>query len=145
METNAQKLYQAAFTTIGKDASPRNLVPNFVGCAESVSCVINQVTPFPEITGTTSLLQRLSTDPRFEEVAQPEQGAIIISATGTGSGIIPNGHTGIVGKNISPDGSLYIMSNSSASGIWSVDWTVNKWVQYYQMKGGFPIHYFRLL
>ncbi len=143
MQTNSQKLYQVSFSTIGKDASPFNYAPNEYGCAESVSSLINKVITFPIITGTTNLLSLLETSPQFEEIAIPEQGCIIISATGTGK--LANGHTGIVGKNIAPDNSLWIMSNDSRSGLWSVNYTINRWKDYYETYGGFPTRYFRLL
>jgi hypothetical protein len=145
MQTNSQKLYQIAFSTIGKDASPFNYALNEFGCAESVSSLISQIIQFPIITGTSSLLNELKNNPQFEEIAIPEQGCIIISATGTGNGKLENGHTGIIGKNLAPDNSLWIMSNDSRSGLWSVNYTIKRWKDYYEDYGGFPTRYFRLL
>ena len=145
METNQQKLYKVAFDSIGHDASPYDQVIDEYGCAESVSTLINKVTTFPIITGTTSLVYRLEHDQQFEEIQSPETGCIIISATGTGNGNLSNGHTGIVGKNLSPDGSLWVMSNSSDSGLWSVNYTIKRWIARYETFGGMKTRYFRLL
>lgn len=145
MQTKSEKLYKKAFDTIGFDASPKDLVSDEYACAESVSTILSSVIAFNIITGTFSLLNVLKDDSRFQEIFTPEQGCIIISATGTGNGNLANGHVGIVGKNLAPDNSLYVMSNSSASGIWSVNLTIDKWNKYYGVYGGFPVRYFKLL
>jgi hypothetical protein len=144
-KTNADKLYDLAFSTIGKDASPLDTAPDEYGCADSVSTLLGQIIDFPDIVSTAELQNRLLSDERFLEISEPEKGCIIISATGTGNGTIKNGHTAIVGKNVSPDNSLWIMGNDSNTGIWSVSWTVNRWKSYFVDKGGFLMRYFRIL
>lgn len=131
-------LYQEAIKAIGMDASPEDLAPDELGCAETVSSIVRKVLPdFPVITGTWVLNDKLSKDERFERVGEPEIGAIIMSPTGMGNGTFP-GHTGICGdKNT-------IMSNVSATGKFDQNYTIESWKLRYMVKGQFPMIYYRL-
>jgi hypothetical protein len=122
---------------IGKDASPRDLVDDELGCAESVSEVIRCLVDFPIITGTWTLWDKLRKDDRFEEVGEPAEGDIIISPTGTGNGKVV-GHTGVVGKDNT------VMSNNSFTGTFEVTHTIQEWMDFYMGKGAFPVYYYRL-
>lgn len=132
-------LFAAAQEYLGRDASPRNLAPSELSCAESVSTIIKEILPdFPTITGTWTLWDRLENDPRFERVSTPVAGTIIISPTGEGKrGAI--GHTGIFGRD------LLIMSNRSATGLWDITHNLEEWTQYYQRDRKFPIFYYQLI
>lgn len=146
VQTNQQKLYKVAFDCIGKDASPLDDAPDELGCADSVSRLIQKVLPdFPLQVGTIGLLEQLIDDPRFVEIDLYDYGCVIVSPTGQGNGRLSNGHTGIIGKNIAPNGTLWIMSNNSNTGTWEVDWTVKSWEKYYNQLGGFPIRIFKIL
>lgn len=136
-KTNAERLYETALSLIGTDASPRDMAPDELGCAETVSTILGKVIQFPVLTGTWSLFDKLRTDKRFEKIGAHERGAIIISYTGSGNGKFP-GHTGICGKG------TQIMSNSSATGQFTQNYTDSTWKERYMRKGGFPVHYFRL-
>jgi hypothetical protein len=135
------KLFTTAVALLGKDASPKDIARDGVGCAESVSTIIKSIYPtFPIVTGTWSLWDALRARPNFSPVSPDslQPGDIILCATGTGSGAIPNGHVGILGEG---DG---IMSNDSRTGLWSVNFTRESWHNYFVTKGGYPVHYFRL-
>lgn len=136
------KVYETATALIGKDASPKDLVKDGVGCAESVSTILHGLIPtFPIVTGTWSLWDVLRARPDFMEVKEGsvlEPGDIILCATGTGNGKVSNGHVGILSIG---DG---IMSNDSLDGIWKVNFTRESWKSYFVIKGGYPVHYFRL-
>jgi Bacteriophage peptidoglycan hydrolase len=133
------KLYQTAMSFLGKDASPKNLAPNEVACAESVNDVV--FAAFLENVGgglsTASMYQALQSNTKFAEVSSPLKGDIVISPTGTGNGQLSNGHVGIVGDN------NQIMSNNSENGIWDIHYTVASWRARYVSFGAMPMKYYR--
>lgn len=133
-------LLAAAVDAIGTDASPSDLAPDELGCAESVSNVVGRVLPqFPTVTGTWTLLDLLSKHSRFETVTgEPEPGDIMLYATGQGVGIFP-GHVGIVGE------SNTVMSNDSATGKFIENYTVASFRDRYVRWGGFKEHIFRII
>lgn len=133
------KLFNAAETMIGFDASPLDFVGDDLGCAESVCNIINQVIELPIITGTWTLWNRFRNDRRFQHTLNSrEVGTIIISPTGTGNGSI-RGHVGIVGENET------IMSANSFTGRWEYNYTLKMWRERYEKKGGFPTYYYKLI
>ena len=139
-QINRVKLYVTALTFLGVDASPRDSAIDDLGCADSVSGVIYQC--FGPIlkwsVSTAELYNLLNTSPQFRKVTDFRPGDIIISPTGMGkSSAMPNGHVGIVGENEE------VMSNSSATGIWTNNYTLTSWVEKYRKKGGYPIFVFR--
>lgn len=123
---------------LGTDASPADIAPDELGCAESVSMVIRRVLPdFKIETATWLLKEKLDADKRFERVTEAARGVVILSPTYSGNGSVV-GHVGIFGDT------ERIMSNSSASGTWEYNYTLQKWVGYYRDKGGLKIYYYRL-
>lgn len=136
------KLYEAASKLIGQDASPKDLVKDGVGCAESVSTILHGILPgISIVTGTWSIWDVLRRRQDFQELKEGdarEPGDIILCVTGTGNGNIPNGHVGILGTGNG------IMSNESKTGIWQTNFTTESWHNYFVTKGGFPVHYFRM-
>lgn len=145
-QTPSEVIFQKAKSLADKgiDASPNDLAPDDLACAESVSTVINSVfSAFPIVTGTSTLLGKLigysRPDGNWKEIDGPEPGAIIISATGTNTNpsVMPHGHTGICGEN----GVIY--SNRSSSGTWDSYWNIDSWRKYYGIKGGYPVRFFK--
>ncbi len=136
-----EHLYEIAVGFIGRDASPNDVAPDEYGCAESVSDVIRAAFPdlmWPVLISTRTLCAHLAASAAFEEVAVPFYGDIILSETGTGNGSVPNGHTGVVGKH-------GIMSNSSQTGTWEQNYTLDAWKRHYADKGGMPTRFFRIV
>jgi hypothetical protein len=135
------KLYTYAKSLIGTDASPKDLVKDGVGCAESVSTILRKLIPtFPIVTGTWSLYDALRSSVEFSAISEANgllPGDIILCVTGQGNANVPNGHVGILGENGG------IMSNNSQTGLWDVHYTMESWKAYFVAKGGYPIHYFR--
>jgi hypothetical protein len=135
------KLYLESLKYLDQDASPFDEAPDEYGCADSLSKVINSA--FPKcIVGSVStkeLYNQLLNSKQFVKVKDLEAGDIIISPTGsnTKDGGIPNGHCGIVGE----DGE--IMSNSSDTGKWTQNYTIESWIRRYRNKGWYPIYSFR--
>lgn len=135
-------IYTAAKNTIGLDASPTDKASDELGCAESVCTILRKVnSSFPVLLSTTTLHQTL---PQFgfKQVSSPQAGDVVISPTGMGKGI---GHCGIVGRNISQNGTLWIMSNNSSGvnkGLWTANYTVKGWQQSFGSRG-FPTFFWR--
>lgn len=137
--TMRHRLYLLAKSKIGSDASPLDIVNDDLGCAESVTTILKELIDFPVITGTWTLNDMLSKDPRFQRgYGGQTEGRIIISPTGTGNGTI-RGHVGIMG----PGG--VIMSATSADGIWRQNYTVEKWKNRYAAEGRLPIYYYDII
>jgi hypothetical protein len=139
IEINRVKLYLNALESLGKDASPLDEATDEVGCADSVSKLVLKT--FPNVikgsVSTAELYKQLLASKDFSKVSQFKFGDIIISPTGLGTGGLSNGHTGIVGEDET------IMSNSSATGLWTSNYTITSWVARYRKLGGFPIIFFR--
>lgn len=140
-QLNRIKLYETAVSFLGEDASPLDEAPDDYGCADSVSKVILKC--FPNVirgsVSTAELYTQLSSSPHFMKTSQFKFGDIIISPTGSAKkgGSVTVGHIGIVGEEEE------IMSNSSATGLWTQNYTIPTWVERYRNQGNFPIYFFR--
>lgn len=131
LSTNREKLYDTAYSFLGRDASPRDLADDEFGCAESVNAVYKAAFG-KEIGGDLSTLrmyQALLNSPDFVQIDSPLFGDVIISPTTYAR--VPVGHVGIVGK-------WQVMSNDSRSGKWEANYTLQSW----RLRYGF-VKYFR--
>lgn len=141
-----EKLYAVCVKSIGIDVSPMDLAPDEYGCAESMSKQMQKAFPelnFPTITSTKVFYLYLTNSPSWRECDGPAAMRLIISVTGTGNGVVKNGHVGLLGKNKSDaDRSWWIMSNDSRTGTWEVNFTLSQWQHFYDWKGGMQTHYF---
>ena len=91
--SNSGRVYLACLSKLGKDASPKDLVDDDVGCAETVSTILHELwADIPVISGTYTLWDYLKFSGKFKEILIPQSGDIVISPTGTGNGRIKNGH-----------------------------------------------------
>lgn len=131
-------LLSLAKSKVGEDASPNDMAPDGLGCAESVSTLISHLINFPIILSTKVLYETLKSDSRFERTLKLDAGNIIISPTGYGNGNLAHGHVGIIGEN------EIIYSNDSATGNWLANYTITSWVNRYRKIGGFPIFVFKM-
>lgn len=125
--TNTEKLCRVAISYLGKDASPKDLASDGLGCAESISNIIHEV--FPDfqsgILGTDSLKYALNKSPHFKQILYPQKGCIIISPrTAT-----EYGHVGIM-----LDGGG-IASNNSKTGTFDVNYNWDLWIKTFGAKG----------
>lgn len=137
------KLYTVSVESLGTDASPKDKAPDYLGCADTVSTLINKVLPQQRWTGSTStyfLRKDLIESPYFREVTDPQAGDVVISATGYGGkNGIKHGHTGIyMGNGV-------IASNSSRTGKFDENFTLSSWKRYYCDRGGYELKFFRLV
>lgn len=138
---NAKRIYETALACLETDVTPKDEYPDSVSCAITVNRIY-QKTFGTEIGGGAStywLYNALLANTGFEMVDIPKEGDIVISPTGYAGkgGTIPNGHTGICGK----DG--LIMSNDSATGLFKQNYTISTWYTRYVEHGHFPMKYFR--
>lgn len=137
--TMKPSLVDIARKYLGTDASPSDKAPDELGCSESVTTILKSLYPeTPIILGTWTLWFYLR-DPKngWVEIPEYEEGAVVISPTGTGEG---TGHTGIcMGENI-------IASNNSFGvfkGKFTENYTTELWNRRYKEKQGMPVLYFK--
>lgn len=140
-QTNRVRLYAQALSFLGVDASPLDVAIDDLGCADSVSAIIKSI--FPQAikgsVSTAELNNQLKASPFFFKPRDIRPGDIVMSPTGMGkTGKIKNGHVGIVGENDE------IMSNSSATGLWTTNFTFASWIKRYREQGGYPIIIYRV-
>lgn len=142
MPTNQEKLYQTAKFCLGKHMIITPHVPNLLGCASSVSGVLQTAgyhgLPVQGIAGTATLYDFLRESVDFEETDSFDRGIIIISQSGVAGAVLEHGHVGIMGDS-------GILSNDSDTGLWREEWTLSKWIAYYHDYGKLPVHGFRWL
>lgn len=137
-EGAADKIINTIKAHLGRDASPKDLVKDELGCAESVSNIINKIVgDFPTITGTWTLYDRLNRDPRFSSVITPQPGDIIISPTGTLANAPFPGHVGFVSHGGK------VISNDSETGLMEENYTLLSWRRRWG-RAGYPVYFFRI-
>lgn len=149
MTPTQQKIYNEAKNSLGKHLTLNSSVPNDVGCAEAVSFVLKNagITGIPAegYAGTADLYRWLLANPAFKLIEQPEQGAIIVSPTGFGNGLV-EGHTGILGAfGVQFSNEYGILSNNSDDGLFEEKWNLLTWWENYGLKGHLPVALFRAL
>lgn len=143
-QTNSDKIYQYAKAHLGMDASPNDLAPSALACAETVSNILFKATGVKVggviHTSTTTLYRAVLNSPSFESVTEDdaEPGTLVISPTGySGLGPQAHGHTGIVAR-------FGILSNDSESGHLEENYTKESWRMYFGKYRQFPCVYFRM-
>ena len=128
----SDKLLAEAKSKLGQDVTTKDLAPTELACVEAVTEILNKVVPFPIMTYTPTFLTELKKDSRFKATLDLKAGNIIVSPTGSGNGTV-RGHAGILDDN------GRIMSNSSATGKWEANYTIDGWVDRFRVKGKMPI------
>lgn len=125
------------YSRLLKDRDLSFIADDEVGCAESVTRILNTLDNdlCPIITSTWTLSEhiRLNSN-RFIEVPYPQDGCIVLAATGTGNGKI-RGHVGIYDNG-------RIWNNNSLLGKWQKSYSLLTFKERYQHKGGFKVRYF---
>ncbi len=123
VESSGDKLAEAAVAMLGRDASPRDLAPDELSCAEGVSNIVHSVWPdFPSsVLSTVDLFALLKKSPRFKAVLDPARGCIVVSPTVGAT----HGHTGIYTQ------ADKIASNDSRTGRFEENYTRASWRSYF--------------
>lgn len=132
-------LFAAAVKCIGTDASPNDIAPDELACAETINAIHKLAFGF-EIGGTVStsqLYKALKSSKYFIQVDQPLEGDIVISPSGYGNGKLSNGHVAIKGELDK------LMSNNSPTGTFEENYTMDTWKKRYVTLGGYPMLSFR--
>jgi hypothetical protein len=147
MTPTQEKIYNEAKLSLGEHLTLNPNVPADVGCAEAVSFVLKNagITGIPAqgYAGTADLYQWLLANPQFKLIEQPEQGAIIVSATGFGNGTV-EGHCGVLGAfGAQYPNEFGILSNNSDNGLFQEKWNLLTWWENYGLKGHLPVALFR--
>lgn len=140
--TNSEKLYNVAFTCIGKDMSPLDVAPDSLGCAESLNGVYfkafgERLGTGAALTSTKALYESMLKDERLEQVTLPEKGVMVLSPSGYSDKGAKHGHCGIWGN-------FDVMSNDSNSGLWMSNYTHEAWDNVFVKTLGFPTFYFKV-
>jgi hypothetical protein len=140
--------YDSIKAALGTHLTLDNAVPAEVGCAEAMSALLRPIDPSIPANGianTADLLAHALAHPEiYTSISDPEEGALVIFATGSGNGSFP-GHTGAFGA----DGVMYVddwgvCSNDSNTGLFRELWAWLKMLAYYQGAGGMQPHLFRI-
>lgn len=143
MTTHQKNLYNFAKICLDTHITLDSTVPPDLGCAESVSYVLNGALvsglPSGGFPGTAALHQFLASSPDFVQITEPIESDIVISPTGTSLKNSLHGHTGIVMENGN------IASNDSNTGLFRENYTTATWSKYFNGIEGFPVFYFRLI
>ena len=146
MPTNRELFYTMALSVVGTDASPNDLAPDELGCAESVDGIYFRLFKkhiCDNFLSTYWMYKALKEKPEFIRVLDKDvlPGDIVISPTQGAN----TGHVGIVGQN------GIIMSNNSfkdsngVKGIFDENYTLASWRRYFFEKKGLGLHYFRVV
>lgn len=144
-----EKIYNKAKSLLGTDASPMDKAPDGLGCAETVSTILNSIwSYFRIVTGTWSLYDALRFDPKFVRITNPDQamrGDIFLFVTGMGNGKISNGHVGFLMDNnmiASNDSGLY---DQNLKGKFVLNYTVDSFIKRFRDVGGYELFIYRAL
>lgn len=141
-------IYKTAAANLGRHLTLDEAVPAEVGCAEAVSWVLAKAgisDGAKGIAGTAALDAWLASSPLFTKIALPEEGAILVSATGAGNGSV-EGHTGIFGRyDVEYHADWGVLSNESATGRFMERWSWVRWQAYYHTVGNLPLNIYRAI
>lgn len=139
LPTPREELHKEALKWLGTDASPSDLAPDELGCAESVSTIISKVTTYPIITGTWTLMAHLNNSKKFDkiDIKDLKPGDILLYATGTIKAPFP-GHVFVCTEND------MLMSNHSLNpnkGLWMKNYNLASARKRWESVGYKPLCY----
>jgi hypothetical protein len=134
-------IYRVAKLNLDNHLTMDNSVPKEVGCGQALSKVLSLSgywVPKGGIAGTAMMLDFLVGNKAFKEVTEPLRGDVAVCATGQAGSLVPHGHVGIVGNE-------WVMSNSSQTGLWEANYTLDGWRDFFEWRCGFKTRYFRAI
>lgn len=123
------RVYNAAKANIGQHLTLDPSVSPDVGCAEALSYVLHQAgytMPPKGIPGVNAMIAWML-GKGFREVTVPLPGTIITAHNPVYT-VTSGAHIGVVMR-------FGICSNTSATGHWDENYTINSWRKYYQQLG----------
>lgn len=126
----------AVMNGLGKDATPKDEVPDDVACVASVAAILaptdHALPGSPTFTPVLLQIVRAQTT-KWRATLTPSSGCLIISPSVSETN---HGHCGIFLS------SRRIASNNSATGIWEDNYSFENWVNYFKTKKGLHIYIF---
>lgn len=141
--SNEEKLIKYTIDHLDEDVSPKDLAGDELGCAESLSNLIQKVLPdFPILLSTLDLFNHLKKDKRFKATLTHRKGVIIVSPrmltiSPTGPSIF--GHCGIFITDEK------VASNNSKTGKFNGYYTWDSWIEEFVHKRELHIWLFEIL
>lgn len=136
-------LLDAAQNSLGKRMIITPGVPNLLGCASSLSGVLDaagyKCLPKNGIAGTAALCAFMKKSNDFEEIDALEPGAILIYPSGQPGAVLEHGHVWV----IEDEHTFY--SNNSETGLWDNVWNWKRAHDYYHVYGKLNGYFFRLI
>lgn len=141
LKTSAgEKLHRTALMNLGRDASPSDVAPDELGCAETVNAINQQA--FGDVIGgdvsTYRMQIALRSHNKFVRVDTPRPGDLIISPTGFAQVRRPkikNGHVGIYSY-----GNTILSNDSFNNGKFLPNYQIQKWRERYKE---YPVYFYR--
>lgn len=119
----ASLIAKQSVSWLGIDASPLNLAPEELSCAEGVSNILRTIYPdFTYTISTIELASLLKKSPYFKATLTPSAGCVVVSPRNGATA----GHCGIF---ITDD---QIASNDSQSGLWQQNYTWAGWIAFFK-------------
>lgn len=148
MNETETRIYNVVKDNLGEHLTLNENVPPEVGCAECGSKILQLAgipVPTHGIAGTAAFVAWFVASSDFEEIFEPEQGAFVVFATGSGNGKFP-GHMGVFcAFNLMYISDWAVASNDSNTGTLREQWAWKKMLEYYQEVGGMKPRIFRPL
>lgn len=138
-------IYDTALSFLGKDASPLDTVPDRVACVDSLTRILKKAlleSNFPILDATEELAMYLLKSPSWMQVTTPKKGDVVVAVSTYRGGERVYGHCWVVGQNLAPDGTLWLMSNNSDGGKWEVNGTLGSCIRLYKERKGLEVLYF---
>lgn len=140
---HGNKLYQTAKSCLGQELTPKDEVPDEVACMSTMNALHKKAFGEPIGGDASTYLGYLALrdGKKWVKVTSPLQGDIVISPSGyndaEGKKVVPNGHIGCyMGNN-------QIASNSSKTGLFSMNFDLFSWRYRYASLGHYPVLFFR--
>lgn len=135
--TNEEKFLKVCMDALDTDVTPKDNVPDYIACAETMSTLIKKILPdFPILASTKDLDHKMFMDKRFKRCDLPCRGRIIVSPRTKKT----NGHIGIFLTN-----DLKIASNNSYNGKFDgQSYTWDEWIKEFKYKRKLRIYIYEI-
>ena len=137
------KLFEIAKSSLGQELTPKDEVPDSVACMSTMNALHKKAFGEPIGGDASTYLGYLALrdSKKWVKVSSPLQGDVCISPSGfndaEGKKVVPNGHIGCyMGNN-------QIASNSSTTGLFSMNYSLFDWRYRFVQLGHYPLWFFR--
>lgn len=137
-----KSIYETAKSLLGYHLTLDASIPREYGCAQALSKVLSVCGyPIPKKGISSTIDMEAWLIAHGKEIAGPKQGCIVISATEEDR----HGHCGVIARfGYAYPSDWGIMSNTSANGLWQVNYSLTDWRDYYTRKMGLQVKFYEL-